>query len=130
MYRQVWVSDQGSAIYCLVRPDDFSAMHRLSGPEVWHYYVGSPLQMVLLHLDGTVERPVLGLDLAAGERPMVVVEAGTWMGACTRGEWTLLGTTMAPPFSPHGFELGDRQSLLLDFPQAAAEIESLTRAPL
>lgn len=127
MFRQVWRSSHGSAIYFLLRPGDFSAMHRLTGPEIWHHYTGAPVQMLLLRPDGGVDRPRLGTDLAAGERPLVAVEAGIWMGAETEGEWSLLGTTMAPAYDPEGFELGERRRLLSDYPEASEYIRRLTR---
>lgn len=127
MFRQVWRSEHGSAIYLLLRPDDFSAMHRLTGPELWHHYAGAACRMLLLHPGGEVERPRLGMDLAGGERPLVAVEPGTWMGAETLGEWSLLGTTMAPPYDPAGFVPGDREDLSTRYPEATLEITRLTR---
>ena len=118
---------QSTAIYFLLRPGDFSAMHRLGGPEIWHYYGGAPATLVLLHPDGSIARHVVGSDLLAGERPLRPVEAGVWMGAETTGQWTLLGTTMAPPYDPAGFELGRRETLTAEYPAAAADIERLTR---
>ncbi|MFP3914599.1 MAG: cupin domain-containing protein [Actinomycetota bacterium] len=127
MFAPVWRTGHGSAIYFLLRPGDFSALHRLTGPEVWHHYGGGPSRMLLLHPDGSVERPVLGMDLRAGHRPVAVVEAGTWMGAETMGEWSLLGATMAPPYDPDGFELGDPQELASRYPSAVDDIRRLTR---
>lgn len=127
MFRRVWRSPQGSAIYFLLRMGDFSALHRLGGPEIWHHYSGAPVGMLLLHPDGTVARRQLGVDLEGGQRPMTVVEAGTWMGARTRGEWSLLGTTMAPPYDPDTFELGEREALVEAYPEAADDIVGLTR---
>lgn len=127
MFRQVWQTADGSAIYFLVRPDDFSALHRLDRPEVWHHYLGAPLQLVLLHPDGQILRPVLGDDLRAGHRPLVVVQPGVWMGAYPLGDWSLTGTTMAPPFNPDGFELGERGDLLATYPGAETDIVRLTR---
>jgi len=127
MFRRVWHNDYGSAIYFLLRPGDFSALHRLSGPELWHFYAGAPALLLLLHPDGSIERHFLGADLLAGHRPLAPVEAGVWMGAETTGEWTLLGTTMAPPYDPEGFELADRDELVPDYPAAADDIERLTR---
>lgn len=127
MFRQVWRSPHGSAIYFLLRPDDFSAMHRLIGPELWHHYAGAPVRLLLLRPDGRVERHRLGTDLEAGERPLVMVEEGVWMGAETTGEWSLLGMTMAPPYDPAGFELGDREELAARYPKAVSEISRLTR---
>ncbi|WP_420619468.1 cupin domain-containing protein [Candidatus Poriferisocius sp.] len=84
MWREVWRDERSTAIYFLIRPGDFSAMHRLDGPELRHHYAGAAVQMLLLGPDGLVERPVLGDDLEAGERPCVVVPAHTWMGASTQ----------------------------------------------
>lgn len=127
MFRQVWRSVHGTAIYLLLRPADFSAMHRLTGPELWHHYAGAAVRMLLLRPDGRVERPRLGADLTAGERPVVAVEPDVWMGAYTEGGWSLLGTTMAPPYDPEGFELGEREELIHAYPDAADDIRRLTR---
>ena len=127
MWREVWRDEQSTAIYFLLQPEDFSAMHRLDGPELWHHYAGAAVEMLLLGPDGSVERPVLGDDLGSGERPCVVVPACTWMGALTRGEWSLVGTTMAPPYHHDGFELGDADELIEQYPSAAAEIAGLVR---
>ena len=127
MWREVWRDEQSTAIYFLLRPGDFSAMHRLDGPELWHHYAGAAVEMLLLGPDGSVERLVLGDDLEAGERPCVVVPAHTWMGAATRGEWSLVGTTMSPPYHHDGFELGDADQLVEQYPSAAGEIAGLVR---
>ncbi|MBU1227184.1 MAG: cupin domain-containing protein [Actinobacteria bacterium] len=127
MWAQTWIDDLSTAIYFLMQPGDFSAMHRLDGPEIWHHYAGAPVRLVLLHADGKVGRPMLGDDLGAGERPCIVVPTGDWMGAETMGEWSLVGTTMAPGYRVEGFELGDRDDLIERYPQAAADIVRLTR---
>lgn len=127
MFRQVWKTEHGTAIYFLLRPGDFSAMHRLTGPEIWHHYAGAPASLLLLHPGGHVQTVRLGADLEAGERPLWPVEAGVWMGAETVGEWTLLGTTMAPPYDPDGFEMGERKRLSDEYPEASDEIHRLTR---
>ena len=127
MWREVWRDENSTAIYFLLQPGDFSAMHRLDGPELWHHYAGAAVEMLLLGADGAVDRPVLGDDLGAGERPCVPVPAHTWMGASTRGEWSLVGTTMAPPYHHDGFELGDADQLIDQYPSAAAEISGLVR---
>ena len=126
-WAQTWRDQHSSAIYFLLRPDDFSALHRLGGVELWHHYAGAAVEMLLLQRDGKVSRPRLGDELAAGERPVVAVEAGTWMAASTCGEWSLVGTTMAPRFDDVSFELGDRSTLSVAYPDAAADIARLTR---
>lgn len=127
MFTQHYADRHSTAIYFLVREGDFSALHRLSGTEVYHFYTGAPLEMLLLYPESNVERFVLGSDLAAGQRPALAVPPGVWQGSRTTGEWSLVGTTMAPGFQEEMFELGDRESLLAAFPSAAADIDLLTR---
>ena len=126
-WAQTWRDEHSSAIYFLLRPGDFSALHRLGGVELWHHYSGAAVEMLLLEPGGTVLRPLLGADLAAGERPVIAVGAGTWMAAGTTGEWSLVGTTMAPPFDDASFELGERAVLSVAYPQAADDIARFTR---
>ena len=126
-WAQTWRDGHSSAIYFLVRPGDFSALHRLNGVELWHHYAGAAVEMLLLEPGGRVQRPKLGDDLAAGERPVVAVGAGTWMAAGTCGEWSLVGTTMAPPFDEASFELGERAALSAAYPEAAGDIARFTR---
>ncbi len=129
MWTQSWRDEGGNAIYFLLRPGDFSAFHRLSGPELWHFYSGAPVELHLLtEADGAAVHH-LGPDVLAGQRPMVPVPAGVWMGAETTGAWSLLGTTMAPPFEWDGFELGRRDDLLARFPESADIVRALTRNP-
>ena len=70
---------------------------------------------------------MLGDDLANGQRPMVAVPAGVWMGAATSGDWSLVGTTMAPGFDAGGL-LGDAGQLAATYPEAADGIARLTRS--
>ena len=119
---------QSTAIYYLLADGDFSAIHRLQSPELYHHYGGDPALLLLLHPDGLVTEPVLGPDLEGGQRPQVLVPAGVWQGSSTLGRWSLLGTTMTPPYTDEMFELGRRDDLLDRWPTAAARIVDLTRA--
>jgi predicted cupin superfamily sugar epimerase len=109
----------------LVAPD-FSRLHRLDRIEIFTYHAGAAARMLLLHPDGTVTRPVLGIDLAAGERPQVVVPAGVWQTTVTLGEWSLLGTIVVPPYTDESVEFGDAGTLTAQFPSAATEIREMT----
>ena len=129
MWAQTWRDERSSAIYYLMRPGDFSALHRLPGPELWHHYAGAAVEMLLLAPDGTVSRPVLGDDLAGGQRPMVAVPAGVWMAATTTGDWSLTGATLAPAYQNDGFELGDPDELTEAYPEASADIVRFSRSP-
>jgi predicted cupin superfamily sugar epimerase len=47
----------------------------------------------------------LGSNLAGGERPQILVPAGSWQSAESLGAWTLAGCTVAPGFVFENFEL-------------------------
>jgi predicted cupin superfamily sugar epimerase len=126
LYRQTYADGFSTAIYYLLAGDDFSALHRLAGAEVYHWYAGSPLRLLLLEPDG-VREPVLGPGIGHGEAPQLVVPGGVWQGSSPAGAWTLVGTTMAPPFRWDGFRLGSRAELTARYPQAAVRIRELTR---
>jgi predicted cupin superfamily sugar epimerase len=121
----------GSAIVALLTaaPDDFSALHRLPTDEIWHFYLGDPLDLLLLAPDGTSSTPVLGPDVLGGQHPQLTVPAGTWMGARVTegGAWTFFGCTTAPGFTYEGYEHGDAARLTARYPAEAARIVPLCR---
>jgi predicted cupin superfamily sugar epimerase len=118
-----------TAIYYLLTPDTFSAMHRLPGDEIFHFYLGDPVEMLQLREDGSGEVVVLGQVLAAGMRPQVVVPGGVWQGSRLRdgGRYALLGTTRSPGFDFADFQLGERAALAQAYPAFAEKIHKLTR---
>ena len=120
-----------TAIYYLLTPDTFSALHRLPGDEMFHFYLGDPVEMLQLGPDrsGSTGRVVvLGTDLASGQRPQVLVPRGVWQGTrlLPGGKAALLGTTMSPGFDPADFELGAREALIADYPAHRDRILALT----
>jgi hypothetical protein len=122
----------GTAIYYLItdRHDGFSALHRLPTDEVFHFYLGDPVEQWRLHLDGRAECVVLGHDLLGGQVVQAVAPRGAWQGSrlCPGGRFALVGTTMAPGFDPQDYEHGDRERLLAAYPAAREVVLSLTRA--
>jgi hypothetical protein len=118
-----------TAIYYLLTPDTFSAIHRLKSDEVYHFYLGDPAEMILLNPDGTSETVLLGQDIASGMHLQHVVPGGTWQGSrlAAGGKFALMGTTMSPGFDPADFELGHRTELTARHPSYAAQIAKLTR---
>lgn len=118
----------GSAIYYLLTENSFSHLHRLRGEEVYHFYMGDPVELCELKPDGGMQITVLGTDLINGEMPQHVVASGVWQGSCLKegGKWALLGTTMCPGYSEEEYEHGDKKMLLETYPEAAAYIEKLT----
>lgn len=96
---------RSTAIYFLLGLDEVSAWHRVDAVEVWHFYAGAPLALTLSADGHDAQAHRLGLNVAAGEAPQVVVPAGSWQAAESLGAWTLVGCTVAPGFDFAGFEL-------------------------
>src|SRR5215212_10149523 len=42
----------GSALYFLVTPDSPVRLHRIRNEQLYHYYLGDPLEVFMLHADG------------------------------------------------------------------------------
>jgi predicted cupin superfamily sugar epimerase len=119
----------GTAIYFLLTPDTFSALHRLASDEVYHFYLGDPVELLCLREDGSGEIFTIGTDLGVGMRPQVAVPRGAWQGSRLRpgGKFALLGTTVAPGFEFADFELASREVLSQRYPDFAEMILKLTR---
>lgn len=110
-------------------PGSFSDMHRLPTDEIWHFYLGDAIELLLLHPDGGDELIILGTDVLGGQRVQVTVPSATWMGARLRpgGKYGVYGNTMAPGFVPSDFEPGDPAELTRHWPHRAELITALTR---
>ncbi len=117
-----------TAIYYLLTPGTFSALHRLRGDEIFHFYAGSPVLMLQLPPGGPGREVVLGPDVLAGHQPQVVVPGGVWQGSLlvAGGEFALLGCTVAPGFEYADYEHGRRDALVAQYPAHAELIRRLT----
>jgi predicted cupin superfamily sugar epimerase len=124
-WAQSWRDERCSAIYYLLVAPEFSALHRLAHLEIYAYHAGAPLAMLLLYPDGTVTRVVLGPDLAAGQRPQVVVPAGVWQGSRSTGAWSLVGTVVVPPYTDGIVEFAVADELVARYPDEMGEIRRL-----
>jgi uncharacterized protein len=119
----------GTAIYYMITPETFSALHRLPGSEVFHFYLGDPAIMLQLLPDGSSQTITLGSNLAGGEQPQVVVRGGIWQGCklAPGGNFALMGTTMSPGFDYADYENANRNALVAQYVDAAELIREYTR---
>lgn len=120
-----------TAIYYLLTsdPDSFSALHKLPTDEVYHFYLGDPVEMLLLFPEGRSERVVLGPEVLAGQQVQFVVPGSVWQGSrlLPGGRFALLGTTLAPGFDETDYVGGKREELLRRYAEQAELIRALTR---
>jgi uncharacterized protein len=117
-----------TAIYYMLTPGTISAMHRVRGDEMFHFYLGDPVEMIELHPNGSGNVVVLGQDILAGMELQHNVRGGVWQGSRLRegGQFALLGTTMAPGFEYADYETGDRAELVARYPAFAKMIRART----
>jgi len=118
-----------TAIYYLLEAGSFSEMHRIASDEIFHFYLGDPVEMLQLWPDGQGKQIVIGPDLEAGMLPQVVVPRGVWQGSrlVAGGKLALLGCTVSPGFEYADYERGIREKLVSHYPQARDLICALTR---
>jgi len=119
----------GTAIYYMITPSAHSALHRLPGTEIFHFYAGDPVLMLQLLPDGTSRTTTLGSRIWEGQQPQVIVRGHVWQGCrlAPGGAWALMGTTMSPGFDYADYEHGDCDALIAQFPQAAGLIQEYVR---
>lgn len=120
-----------TAIYYLLTndQDSFSAMHKLPADEIYHHYVGDPVELLELYADGSSSQVILGSDILNEQKVQHVVAANVWQGSqlLPGGEFALMGTTMAPGFTPEDYVGGTRKNLVAQYPDQMAIIRKLTR---
>lgn len=120
----------GTAIYYFLETGGFSAMHVLSSDEIFHFYLGDPVEMLQLHPDGSSAVFTLGPDLQAGQQVQLVVPAGVWQGTRLIGDGkvALLGCTVTPGFDFADYRSGSYAELSAKWPNQDERIRTLTRS--
>jgi hypothetical protein len=118
-----------SSIYYLLEAGEFSAMHRLESDEIYHFYLGDPVEMLHLFPDGRSAVFILGPDLRAGQQVQLIVPAGVWQGARLIGDgnFALLGCTVTPGFYYADYRGGNYAELVEKWSKDAEKIRALTR---
>jgi hypothetical protein len=120
----------GSALYFLVTPQAPVRLHRIRNDQLYHYYLGDPLELFMLHGDGSTERVVVGPDLRAGQRVQLLIPGDTFHTArlLGGGRWFLGASTEWPGVTPQDVEIGDLDQLASKYPGVATEIRSIAAA--
>ena len=118
-----------TAIYFMITQGNFSAFHRIRSDEMWHFYDGSPIEIIAISPDGKLTTHTLGIDLNDGQLPQATVAAGSWFASriADEGAYALAGCTVAPGFDFQDFELAERVKLIEKYPKHEAIIRQLTR---
>ena len=120
----------GSALYFLVTPGAPVRLHRIRNDQLYHYYLGDPLEVLLLHEDGTSAREVVGPDLAVGEQVQLLIPGNTFHTARLKGQgrWFLGASTEWPGVVPGDVEIGDVEALAEKYPAVAPDLRAIAAA--
>jgi len=119
--------DHSTCILYLLTSEMRSKMHRVKSDEIFHFYTGSAVTMLLLGRDKKSETITIGNDIFEKQSPQVVVPKGVWQGCfIEQGDFALMGTTVSPGFEFDDFEIGSRAELLEQYPDSKDLIVKLT----
>ncbi len=108
-----------TTIYFLLNAGSHSRWHRVKSDEAWHLYEGGPLELMLADPDVDQLQSVILQAAGRAAGPVHVVPANHWQAAAPRGDFALVGCTVAP-----GFEFSDF-AFLRDMPEAADKLRRL-----
>jgi len=124
------VRPAGTAIYYLLEAGTFSEMHKLDSDELFHFYLGDPVEMLQLFPGGASAVLTLGHDLEAEQHVQVLVPAGVWQGTrlIGNGKVALLGCTVTPGFDFADYRNASFAELSAKWPEQAERIRALTRS--
>jgi len=119
----------GSALYFMVTQDRSVRLHRIRNEQLYHYYLGDPLEVIMLHADGSSEHVVVGPDLRAGQQLQLFIPGNTFHTArlVGSGRWFLGASTEWPGVEPADVETGDLNAMVVKYPKVAAELQAFAK---
>jgi uncharacterized protein len=116
-----------SALYFMVTPDAPVKLHRIKNDQLYHYYLGDPIEVLLLRENGNSERHLVGPNLTCGHLLQLFIPGNTFHTARIAGNrrWFLGASTEWPGVvASEDVELGDAAALAAKYPDVAADIRA------
>ena len=116
----------GSALYFMLTPEEPVKLHRIRNDQLYHYYLGDPIEVLMMLEDGSTQHHIVGPDLRNGHKVQLFIPGGTFHTARVIGRrrWFLGASTEWPGVEPADVELGNADALVAKYPKVAAEIRS------
>ena len=112
----------------MVTPAAPVRLHRIRNEQLYHYYLGDPLEVFLLHGDGTAERVIVGPDLRSGQRVQLLIPGNTFHTARLIGprRWFLGASTEWPGVVPaEDVEIGKLDEIAARYPSVADDLRAI-----
>lgn len=110
-----------SIYYLMTRELPINYLHRLDSDDVHVLVEGGPVEYLIFHPDGKVERRILGRDLAAGQSPMVSIPGGCWkaLRLLPSAPYALMVNVLSPQWTPDRVEIGAGPAFIHQYADAA-----------
>ncbi len=122
---ELGVKSECTAIYYLITEFSFSALHAVDQDEIFHFYAGSPVEMLQI-VNGESKKIILSGNIFEGHHPQVIVPKNIWQGTKllnpAKDDWALLGCTVSPGFELQNFHIKPRSELQKMFPNIKDDI--------
>ena len=102
-------------------------LHRIRNDQLYHYYLGDPIELLLLYESGKSDLVKVGPDIAGGQNVQLFIPGGTFHTArlISGGKWFVGGSTEWPGVVvSEDVQLGDAETLIAKFPDRATEIRT------
>ncbi|MGB5819204.1 MAG: cupin domain-containing protein [Saonia sp.] len=117
-----------TCIYFLLTSSTFSAFHKITQDEIWHFYMGSPVRIHMISDSGVYSDVIVGNDLEKKQLPQFVVPGGYWFAGevINDNDYSLVGCTVSPGFDFKDFVLPKRKELMAKFPQHQRIVSKFT----
>lgn len=116
----------GSALYFMVTPAAPVKLHRIKNDQLYHYYLGDPIEVLMLRANGDSELVVVGPNIVGGQILQLFIPGNTFHTARITGKhrWFLGASTEWPGVIPEDVELGNVEQLAVKYPEAAADLRT------
>ena len=99
---------QSQNYYMLTRDLSVNYLHWLASDDTHILIEGGPVDYFIFHPDGRAEKFTLGMDLAAGQRPVIAVPGGCWKALRLHPgvSYAFMANTLSPEFTPDRVKIG------------------------
>ena len=113
----------------MVTPGAHVRLHRIRNDQLYHYYLGDPIDVLMLRENGLTERVVAGPDLRGGQCVQLLIPGNTFHTARVIGRrrWFLGASTEWPGVERVDIEIGDVEALAAKYPSAADDLRAFHR---
>lgn len=110
----------GTVIYYMLEKNRFpvSMLHKLKTDEIYHFYLGDPVTILLLFPELASQQITMGSDILSGQKVQVLVPKDTWQAVILKpgSSFALMGTSMAPGYEDEDISFALREEVLLQYP--------------